>query len=33
MIKTAAGMLASRHLCASLGIDSVEAHDRFGTPA
>jgi len=33
MIKTAAGILASRHLCASLGIDTVNAHDRFGTPA
>jgi hypothetical protein len=33
MIKTAAGILASRHICAALGIDSVEAHDRFGTPA
>ena len=33
MIKTAAGMLVARHVCASLGIDTVEAHDRFGTPA
>jgi hypothetical protein len=33
MIKTAAGMLATRHLCASLGIDTVEAHHRFGSPA
>ena len=33
MIKTAVGILAARHLCASLGIDTVEAHDRFGTPA
>ena len=33
MIKTAAGMLATRHICASLGIDSVEAHHRFGSPA
>jgi hypothetical protein len=33
MIKTAAGMLATRHVCASLGIDSAEAHHRFGSPA
>ena len=33
MIKTAAGMLATRHLCASLGIDTIEAHHRFGSPA
>jgi hypothetical protein len=33
MIKTAAGMLATRHLCASLAIDSAEAHHRFGSPA
>jgi hypothetical protein len=33
MIKTAAGMLATRHLGASLGIDTVEAHHRFGSPA
>jgi hypothetical protein len=33
MIKTAAGILATRHICASLGIDSVEAHRRFGSPA
>ena len=33
MVKTAAGMLATRHICASLGIDSVEAHHRFGSPA
>ena len=33
MIKTAAGMLATRHICASLGIDTVEAHHRFGSPA
>jgi len=33
MIKTAAGVLATRHLCHSLGVDSVEAHHRFGTPA
>lgn len=33
MIKTAAGIMASRHVCASLDIDSSEAHRRFGTPA
>ena len=33
MIKNAAGILASQHVCASLGIDSDEAHTRFGTPA
>jgi hypothetical protein len=33
MIKTAAGMLATRHICRSLGVDSVEAHHRFGSPA
>lgn len=33
MVKTAAGLLASRQLCASLDIDAVEAHHRFGTPA
>jgi hypothetical protein len=33
MIKTAVGMLATRHLCASLEIDTVEAHHRFGSPA
>ena len=33
MIKNAAGMLATRHICASLGIDTVEAHHRFGSPA
>lgn len=32
-IKTAAGMLVSKHLCAALDIDSVEAHHRFGSPA
>jgi len=26
MVKTAAGMLITRHICASLGLDSVEAH-------
>jgi hypothetical protein len=33
MLKTAAGVVASRHLCEALGIDSVEARHRFGTPA
>lgn len=33
MIKTAAGMLETRHLCTSLGIDTIEAHHRFGSPA
>lgn len=33
MIKTAAGILATRHICRSLGIDSVEAHHRFGAVA
>lgn len=30
MVKTAAGMLAARHLCQSLGITSEEEHFRFG---
>jgi len=33
MIKTAAGIVMARHLTASLGIGTIEAHDRFGTPA
>ena len=33
MLKTAAGILATRHLCASLKIDTAEAHKRFGSPA
>ena len=33
MIKTAAGLLTTRNLCQSLGIDSNQAHDRFGSPA
>jgi len=33
MIKTAAGVLVSKHICRSLGIDTVEAHHRFGSPA
>jgi hypothetical protein len=30
MLKTAAGMLAARHLCLSLGIDADEEKYRFG---
>lgn len=33
MIRTAAGILAARHVCASLDVDTAEAHHRFGTPA
>jgi hypothetical protein len=33
MIKTAVGLLTTRNLCRSLGIDSSEAHNRFGSPA
>ena len=33
MIKTAAGVLASQHLCQSLGIDRADAHHRFDVPA
>jgi len=33
LVKTAAGILATNHICASLGIDRVEAHHRFGFPA
>ena len=33
LIRTAAGILASRHVCASLGIGTEEAHARFGLPA
>jgi hypothetical protein len=33
LIKTASGMVVSRHICHSLGIDTVEAHHRFGSPA
>lgn len=33
MIKTAAGILATKHICRSLGIDTAEAHHRFGFPA
>lgn len=32
MIKTAAGMMAARHVCHSLGIDSAEVRHRFGLP-
>jgi len=33
MIKTAAGMLASKRICASLGIKPEEEHYRFGFAA
>jgi len=33
MIKAAAALLTTRQLCQCLGLDSVEAHRRFGTPA
>jgi len=33
IIKTAAAMLASRHICASLGIKPEEEHFRFGFSA
>ena len=33
MIKNAAGMLASKHICISLGIKSEEEHYRFGFAA
>lgn len=33
LIKTAAGMLASKHVCASLGIKPEEEHFRFGFAA
>lgn len=33
MIKTAAGMLAARRICNSLGIKSEEEHHRFGFSA
>jgi hypothetical protein len=33
MLKTAADVLASRHLCASLGIKPEEEHFRFGFTA
>lgn len=33
MLKTAAGMMAARHLCSSLGISTEEEHYRFGFSA
>lgn len=33
MLKTAAGVLASRHLCMTLGIKPDEEHFRFGFAA
>jgi hypothetical protein len=33
MLKTAAGMLASKHLCASLGLKPEEGRFRFGFAA
>lgn len=33
IVKTAAGMLASRHVCASLGIKAEEEKFRFGFTA
>ena len=33
LIKTAAGMLAAKHVCVSLGIKPEEAHYRFGFTA
>jgi len=33
MIKTAAGILTTKQICHSLGIDSAEAHHRFGSMA
>jgi len=33
IVKTAASMLASRHICASLGIKPEEEHYRFGFSA
>ena len=33
IVKTAAGMLASRHICASLGIKAEEEKYRFGFAA
>lgn len=33
LIKTAAGVLATNHICKSLGVDRVDAHHRFGSPA
>jgi len=33
LIKTAAGMLMTNHICRSLGIERVEANHRFNSPA
>jgi hypothetical protein len=33
VVKTAAGMLASKHVCASLGINPEEERYRFGFTA
>ena len=33
IVKTAGGMLASRHICAALGIKPEEEHFRFGFAA
>lgn len=33
MLKTAAGVVASRHLCTTLGIKPEEEHFRFGFAA
>ena len=33
MIHRAAGMLTSKHLQTSLGLDAEQTHYRFGTPA
>lgn len=33
LVKQAAGMLAARHVCQSLGIDAAEEHHRFGFAA
>jgi hypothetical protein len=33
MIKTAAGMMASKRICASLGLKPDEEHYRFGFTA
>lgn len=33
LIKIAAAMVAANHICKSLGIDRVDAHHQFGSPA
>jgi hypothetical protein len=33
LVKTAAGMLAAKSICASLGISTEEVHHRFGFTA